>query len=135
MKKVISLLLSLMMLCSFPCFFRKSFASTPEDYSNKSFSCISAIINGEQLEASQLDGVYRMILSESGIMHLTIADVEIPDELPWSYRTDMIEGRETTSIVIDYYGLDLIAIQTDEGLLLNYFDAMLMLFTLDESIM
>ncbi len=121
-----------------------------EERMGRTFTCTGAKDGGVQLDAASLGAAYSVTFYEDGTVDLVLADISSRES--WTQRivevdtdgriTSMedIENSENLSdlelfaagrrkvFVIDYSGLELLALWTENGFEMNYFDTMTLYF-------
>ncbi|MGN0793238.1 MAG: leucine-rich repeat protein [Aristaeellaceae bacterium] len=102
-------------------------ASDPIDLSAR-YGCryvmASADVQGVSMTPAMLGGLeYSLVFGADGTVVFTIAGTPVSG-LTWTQGT--ADGQD--ALVIDYYGLPMYAVITEEGFDMNYFDAMLIHF-------
>lgn len=102
-------------------------ASDPIDLSgryDRKYVMASADAQGVSMTPAMLGGLeYSLVFSADGTVVFTIAGTPVSG-LTWTQGT--ADGQD--ALVIDYYGLPMYAVITEEGFDMNYFDAMLIHF-------
>lgn len=92
------------------------------------FVMTSADMEGYHMSPAQLGGYeYSLIFHENGTVDFVMAGASIPG-LKWTQGKAETDTGETDAFLIDYYGNELVAIVTDAGFDMNYFDAMMIHF-------
>lgn len=98
-----------------------------QDRLERKYVCASADVNGFPVSASMLGGEYSMTFHADGTMDFVMVGTAIPG-LTWTQDTVETDGGVAKAFIVDYYGTSLVAVCTEEGFDMNYFDSMLMHF-------
>jgi len=93
----------------------------------KKYICTSYTAMGNTLDAATLGAEYSMVFDENGKMDFCLSGVMMSD-LPWGLETVSIGLEQAEAFVINYYGVEYVAVVTDTGFDMDYYGTMTLHF-------
>ncbi len=82
---------------------------------------------GIRMAASMLGQEYSLKFSADSTVKFVMAGTDLPG-ITWTQRTVKTDSGEAEAFVLNYYGMEIIAVFTETGFEMNYMDAMLLFF-------
>ena len=93
----------------------------------RKYVCTSYTAMGNTLDAATLGAEYSMVFDENGKMDFCLSGVMMND-LPWGLETVSIGLEQAEAFVINYYGVEYVAVVTDTGFDMDYYGTMMLHF-------
>ena len=93
----------------------------------KKYVCTSYTAMGNTLDAATLGAEYSMVFDENGKMDFCLSGVMMSD-LPWGLETVSIGLEQAEAFVINYYGVEYVAVVSDTGFDMDYYGTMTLHF-------